>query len=195
MSRKEQLNIAQPKTRNIQDAAKKRLETRITLAMQAEGLLEPDGALDMIHPDQRVKLDTDWTPTEDNLDEVWKVAVSGCNEETIARVGCKVTDSIYFQLKTLYPELEETIVTARRTGEAIAARVILNELLDKTSKNRVTTAQFYLKMRSDWGKNLNMQLPNISNQDVGKLSNDEILKQLTSATRKILQDNPTEIEE
>ena len=137
----------------------------------------------------RIELTTDWEPTPENLQAIHDLAITGATEQAIASIALKVTDQAYFNLREQYPEINETITTARRQGEAIAAIEYFNEMCRRDAKNRVATLQFYLKNRANWQEAVGSPLPPLlpHKKDLKQLSTSELNVLLADSIRTITE--------
>lgn len=132
---------------------------------------------------ERIELASDWEPTPENLNAIHDLAITGATEQAIASIALKVTDDVYFQLRDKYPQINQTINTARRQGEAIAAVEYFNEMCIRGAKNRVASLQFYLKNRANWSEAIGQPLPVLpkSEKEIKSMSNEQLALMLRHA--------------
>ena len=165
-----------------------KLNQRLAEVMEQADIPEPTEELTFPSLDRRDLSET-WYPNDHDLDEVYKLAITGVSDDTIAVIGCNVSPATFKVLLQEQPQLQQTIQKGRMMGNVLAARVVVNEMLDKNSRARVTTAQFYLKQRENWVKATGVNLPEApSSKEIGKMSDDELLKKLSRNTLRSLKE-------
>ena len=147
-----------PRSRTVKKTHLESVCSTLSVKLIKEGNLPFMEPIEPIQTD-RIELASDWTPTKANLDAIHDLAITGATEQAIASVALKVTDEVYFELRNKYPEINLTINTARRQGEAIAAVEYFNEMCIRGAKNRQAALQFYLKNRANWSEAIGQPLP------------------------------------